>query len=237
LSRPFHFKQFSIHQENAPMKVGTDGALLGAWAPGTEVKKILDIGTGTGLIALMLAQRFTDAHITAIEPNDAACLDAAFNFEHSPYAGRIKLEQIDLESFNPNENFDLIVSNPPFFQRALHAPDEGRTQARHALNLSPELLLTAAQWLNPKGIIAGIYPTEVYQRLVAHAKGMDLWPYQHAMVLPRHGKPVHRVLFAFAKSVIADGRPASETFEIENAERHDYSERFTELMRPFYLKL
>lgn len=129
MSSPFHFKKFSIHQENAAHKVGTDGVLLGAWA-NVSGKRILDVGTGTGLLALMAAQRNSRARIDAIEIESAAQKDAAINFNQSPFADQIKLFNTDFLGFNPEYQYDNILCNPPYFVNALPSPDQGRNAAR-----------------------------------------------------------------------------------------------------------
>lgn len=132
----FKFKQFTIFHDKCAMKVGTDGVLLGAWAPADKAKRILDVGTGTGLIALQLAQRNPHARITAIEIDAAAAGQATENVSHSPWADRVEVICHDFRDYQPENRFDLIVSNPPYFIDALKCPDEQRCTARHAGNLN-----------------------------------------------------------------------------------------------------
>ena len=124
----FKFKQFTIHQDKCAMKVGTDGVLLGAWAECANAKGILDIGTGTGLIALMIAQR-SNAKIDAVEIDETASKQAKENIKKSLWNDRIEILNISFQDFSKstNEKYDLIVSNPPYFQNSLYAPDEKRT--------------------------------------------------------------------------------------------------------------
>src|SRR5574344_2567439 len=126
----FRFKQFSVFQERCAMKVGTDGVLLGAWAKVDAANRILDIGTGTGLVALMLAQRST-AMITAVEIDEEAAIQAEENFCQSPWANRFEVVNSDITSYETDALFDVIVSNPPYFVDSLQCPDGQRSLARH----------------------------------------------------------------------------------------------------------
>lgn len=232
MSRPFRFKQFTIEQSRAPMKVGTDGVLLGAWAGTTAPKRILDIGTGTGLIALMLAQRFPEAAITAIEPNRDAHSDARLNFEKSPFAERLSLMHTNLEDFQSENAFDLIVSNPPFFINSLVSDDRGKTEARHSHSLGPIGLTNATAMLSEQGKMSVIYPVESYQNFYKTMKSLGFHAVRKTEVKPTPDKAFHRVLGEF-------GRDDSNTIEnklvIEKYGRHKYSEEYVELTKNFYL--
>ena len=124
----FQFKQFKVEQGKTAMKVGTDGVLLGAWASVGDAKNILDVGTGTGLIALMLAQRNQNAEISAIDIDRNAVEQAAENAEQSPWSGRISIFESDYNHFRVGVSclFDLIVSNPPYFEQSLKSPTKSR---------------------------------------------------------------------------------------------------------------
>ncbi|MCH2215180.1 MAG: methyltransferase [Flavobacteriales bacterium] len=214
------------------MKVGTDGALLGAWAGKGSPKKILDIGTGTGLIALMLAQRFTESKIIAIEPNEHAIKDASVNFERSPFAGRLELQQTSLDNFLVEEKFDLIVSNPPFFSKSLVSQDEGRNQARHTFSLSPVELSKSSRMLTKEGRLAVIYPLDSYAVFKEKMYTLDFFEERRLSVKPTPDKPFHRILGEFSRESIQQ-----DTFEltIEKYGRHKYSEEYIELTKDFYL--
>lgn len=148
------------------MKVGTDGVLLGAWAPADKAKRILDVGTGTGLIALQLAQRNPHARITAIEIDAAAAGQATENVSHSPWAGRVEVICHDFRDYQPENRFDLIISNPPYFIDALKCPDEQRCTARHTGNLNYDLLFRrSASLLEEQGVVSIIIPAEAEKRL------------------------------------------------------------------------
>jgi tRNA1Val (adenine37-N6)-methyltransferase len=232
MSRPFRFKQFTIHQDRAPMKVGTDGVLLGAWAGKGVPKNILDIGTGTGLIALMLAQRFPTALIFALEPNEEAAKDAITNFESSPFAERLKLETVKIQEFKSDVQFDLIVSNPPFFTDSLISAETGRTEARHNLSLSPGDLARSASFLSDAGKFSVIYPLDTYALFKTELKEMGLSEIRKTEVKPTPSKPAHRILGEFGKK-----SRACENSEliIEKYGRHKYSEEYIALTKDFYL--
>ena len=174
----FTFKQFVVRQDRCAMKVGTDGTLLGAWAELVkEDGRILDIGTGTGLIALMMAQRYPVARITAIDIDEMAVLQAIENVKASPFADRIEAFQADVNAFEPAEKFNSIVCNPPFFNNALICPNNQRTQARHTLSLSYRQLMAAAwRLLCEEGIFSLIIPNDFFQQLEseAHLSGFFL---------------------------------------------------------------
>ena len=146
MGKTFQFKKFTIAQDRCAMKVGTDGVLLGAWARGG--KRVLDIGTGTGLVALMMAQRFTDAVVDAVEIDHDTAGQAMENVSSSPFANRVKVFAKALQDFEPDTPYDCIVTNPPFFSNSLLAPDSSRTMARHTVALSfADILAFAARHL------------------------------------------------------------------------------------------
>lgn len=217
------------------MKVGTDGVLLGAWCSCGNAKTALDIGTGTGLIALMLAQRNSNLSITAIEPNDYAIQDAAPNFQNSDWNGRIILHKTDLNSFIATEQkFDLIVANPPFFKNSLNAPDTDRTMARHIDDFSPVALAEAARTcLDSNGILSGIYPLDSFQEFDLAASEVGLIPSRLCAVRPTPEKPAHRMLFEYA---FAERQTTFiQELIIEEKGRHNYSKAYRDLTSDFYL--
>ncbi len=220
------------------MKVGTDGALLGAWAPCSEnTQRVLDIGTGTGLIALMIAQRAPNAHITAIEPNPDALKDAQANFEESPFAERLHLMPCRLQDFSSAEDFDLIVSNPPFYTQGTRPEHHGRAHARHNMDLSAHQLLSSAGMLAQGGRIAAIYPPEIFGDLISLAPKLGLQLSHRCDVRPLAGKNVHRVLFSFEKNSGKSIDPKRKELIIEADTRHSYSHEFKHLLKDYYLHL
>ena len=167
----FQFKQFTIHQQRCAMKVGTDGTLLGAWAQ-VPIKsaRILDIGTGTGLIALMMAQRFPEATVLGIDIDGEAVNQAQENVVLSPFASRVEIRLQNVLDFEYKEGFDAIVSNPPYFVDALTCPDQQRTIARHTISLTYEgLMKSAYRLLKPDGMFTLVIPSECRSTLEAEA--------------------------------------------------------------------
>lgn len=219
------------------MKVGMDGVLLGAWSPlDASTEKILDIGTGSGLIALMLAQRST-AKIDAIDIDEGAVRQAEINITSSKWKNRISVFHQSLETFaeRSSEKYDLIVSNPPFFISSLKAPDKARTKARHTDTLTHEDLLKDASGLLKKtGRICIILPVTEGLQCVKYAKKFGLCCYQCIYVHPKPDSEAKRVLLELGfVTRITD----ISSIEIETEERHQYSTAFTTLAKDFYLKL
>ena len=158
----FQFRQFIVHQQRCAMKVGTDGTLLGAWALAPSGRcRILDIGTGTGLIALMMAQRFPESSVLGIDIDPEAVAQATENVRLSPFSERIKILQEDLMKFDDTDGFDAIVSNPPYFVDSLECPDDQRTMARHTVSLTYEgLIRQSFRLLNDDGCLSLVIPSE-----------------------------------------------------------------------------
>lgn len=230
----FRFKQFTIRQHRTPMKVGTDGVLLGAWV---EVRpsdrRILDIGTGTGVIALMLAQRAPEAQITGVDVVDVA--EACENAEQSPWATRVSFAQQPIQQFTA-EPFDLIVSNPPFFVEALTCPDPGRSLARHAVELPFEELRDAVvRLLAPMGRFALVLPTQEAARFVALCEGkLAVIRRCEVRTTPRH--PAKRVLLEMMHTGEQSTTIATETLTIGTGVSEVFTEEYRLLTHDFYLK-
>lgn len=238
MSNPyFRFKKFTVWHDRCAMKVGTDGVLLGGWAEVAEARHILDIGTGTGLIALMLAQRNPAAAIDAIDIDPDACLQAEANVAASPFAGRIRIIPASLADFRPEETrrYELIVSNPPYFTDALKCPDNQRRIARHTDTLPlGDLLQTARRWLRPGGRLGLVWPADGQKRLEAAARDANLHFIRLTSVYSRPGAPPKRLLAELGLTPVAE--PAGGSLTIED-ERHQYTGEFTKLMKDFYLYL
>lgn len=230
----FTFKQFTIYHDKCAMKVGTDGVLLGAWAPVENAQRILDVGTGTGLIALQLAQRNPQAEIVAVEIDSAAAGQAAENVARSPWQDRIEVICHDFRYYESEEKFDLIVSNPPYFVDALKCPDEQRCTARHTGGLNYDLLFRrSAQLLNEQGSICIIIPSEVEQVVTDAAWNQHLFPSRRLQVFTKPGKPCRRVLLAFGFEM----RPCREERLCIETEHKGYSDEYIALTKEFYLKM
>lgn len=229
----FQFKQFTVYHDRCAMKVGIDGVLLGAWADANGAKHVLDIGTGTGLIALMVAQR-CGASVDAIDIDSGAFEQAQFNVAQSPWAGRISVSCNALQEFRPDKKYDLIVSNPPYFTNSLKAPDAGRTLARHSDSLPLDVFLTcAAELLADDGRICVILPVVEGERFVELASEWGFGCRNLVRVFPMPHLPVKRLLIELVKGDVK----TSTTDLIIERERHMYTDDFASLARDFYLKL
>lgn len=232
MTRPFRFKKFTVVQERTPMKVGTDGVLLGAWAHVDDAREILDIGTGTGLLALMAVQRAPRARVTALEPHPDAAAEAQANFDDSPFRDRITLHPVALEDFFSEKSFDLILCNPPYFSGDLPSPDSGRTAARHAHTLTPHALAQAALHLAPRGRLASIYPVDRYLELEKHMAESGWKPLRRTFITPLPDHPPHRVLSEFSPR---SGSPADDRIAIRAHSGGPYSAEYKRLTAAFYL--
>lgn len=230
----FSFKQFTVRHDRCAMKVGTDGVLLGAWADVRHSRSILDIGTGTGLIALMLAQRCPQAHIVGIDIDEAAVGQAQENMSASPWAERMCAQCQDVRGLRQEGCYDTIVSNPPYFVDSLKCPDEQRTTARHTDTLDIRSLLEAVSLLlTEQGRFSIILPAEQTEMLVQVAAEVGLYPTRHTAVITRPGLPPKRTLMEFGR-VPMTYQPDELVIELE---RHVYSEDYITLTRDFYLKM
>jgi tRNA1Val (adenine37-N6)-methyltransferase len=234
----FTFKKFSIEQNRCAMKIGTDGVLLGAWAPLEQNPfSILDIGTGTGVIALMLAQRSAAQQIDALEIDENAYEQATDNFENSPWNDRLFCFHAGLDEFmeEPEDEYDLIVSNPPFYAEDYKTNNEQRDLARFQDALPFEDLVEAADLLlSENGILAVIIPFKEEERFMAIAKEFELYPIKITRVKGTPTTEIKRSLLAFKRYEL----PALDSDEliIETA-RHQYTPEYIELTKEFYLKM
>ncbi|ESU21698.1 hypothetical protein FCR2A7T_01530 [Flavobacterium cauense R2A-7] len=233
----FQFKQFSIAQDRCAMKVGTDGVLLGAWTPLiNNPYNILDIGTGTGVIALMLAQRSHAEQIDAIEIDDEAYEQATENFENSPWNDRLYCYHAGLDEFvdEVEEEFDLIVSNPPFYTENYKSENEQRDAARFEDSLPFEELVEAADFfLSDHGIFSLIVPFKEEEKIISLCKERDLFPLKITRVKGTPTTEIKRSLMAFSR---IEQTPLSDELVIETA-RHQYTPEYIALTKDFYLKL
>jgi tRNA1Val (adenine37-N6)-methyltransferase len=198
-SAHFHFKKFRIAHDRSTHKVGTDGVLLGAWVAIENVNRILDIGTGTGVIALMVAQRTPpEVQIDAVEFEKEDAAQATENVLQSPWPGKIKVYHTAIQDFHPDKKYDLMVSNPPYFVNSSLPPEKKRSQARHTRELSFEdLLYSAHRLLAPSGRLAVILPFEEGLTFLELAKGRHLYCQRQCAFRSRSHKPIERWLFEF----------------------------------------
>ena len=239
----FQFKRFVVRQERCAMKVGTDGTLLGAWARGGQ--RVLDIGTGTGLIALMMAQRCPDAQVTAVDIDADAVRQARENVAESSFAERITVVEGDINTLTiPNSgnhishlspliyHFDAIVCNPPYFNDSLTCPDEQRTTARHTTTLTyRELMAAVARLLSDDGEFSVVIPFDCKVRLEAEAALAGLSKTRECSVKTTPRKAPRRFLLAFRKHPVAV-ETTEGVLETEPGQRSDW---YHALTNDFYL--
>ena len=248
MSNPyFRFKQFTIRHDRCAMRVGTDGVLLGAWVspPSGGVTgedtpwRVLDVGTGTGLIALMLAQRFPSACVTAVEIDPEAAGQASENVARSPFADRVKMVCQDFLTWSSLEGYDLIVSNPPFFTETLRSPDALRGLARHVGGLDFEGLLThSVALMRPQARLAVILPATAQGLWTDLASREGLQVCRRTEVYTRSQKPCRRVLLEMQRAdrgptINASPCPEDRLFISDSAGR--FSPEYVALTRDFYL--
>lgn len=234
-SEYFDFKRFRVYHDRCAMKVGTDGVLLGAWCDVEGAHDILDIGTGSGLVALMVAQRQPAATVTAVENDGAAARQAAENARRSPFADRINVVHADIRAFDGEQLFDRVVSNPPFFEETLLPPDPARSAARHAgeggLTFG-ELARCAARLLREDGRFAVVVPTGAAGRIASECEAVGLRPVRRTEVVTRPGKQPKRVLLEFARLEAEEEATSSLTLSDATGGR---SPEYRRLAEDFYL--
>ena len=234
--RDFCFKQFKISQSDCAMKVGTDGVLLGAWASLPTQGNILDIGAGTGILSLMAAQRSQQATITGIEIDNAAARQARSNAGESPWCDRINIVNSDFAQWATatQQQFDSILSNPPYFQQSLLSPDAARTTARHTTSLQYETIFELSRRLIlPQGTLSLIIPTALYTHVNSIAMLHGWGATRHTQVHTTPRKAAKRSLCEWQRNHYA---PCQEnTLYIHDAVGN-YTAEYIELTRQFYLQ-
>jgi tRNA1Val (adenine37-N6)-methyltransferase len=228
----FNFKQFTINQEESAFKVGTDGVLLGAYADVKGAKRILDIGTGTGLIALMLAQR-CDAEIVAIEPDHDSFLQSRENINSSRWADRISVIESTLQEFDDTKKFDLIVTNPPYFSDSIHNPDTRKASARHNDTLpSDDILGKSSGLLSENGKLQLIMPFIEGNIFMAAAADYGFFCNDILRIKPLPTSEIRRLIMAFGRE---RKRVAEKFLTIEHGKRHEFTKEYKKLTGDFYL--
>jgi tRNA1Val (adenine37-N6)-methyltransferase len=230
----FSFKHFTIYQDRSAFKVGTDGVLLGASADITGVRHILDIGSGTGLVSIMLAQR-CDAEMTAIEPDNDSYIQACENVSRCPWNNRIKVENTDLQNYNPELNkFDLIVTNPPYFTDSLKSPDIRKSGARHNDSLASEEILDGVlRLMKEDGRLQLILPYVEGNIFIADAARYGLYCNSVLKVKPLPTSEIRRLILTLSRS---RQKPVEKFLTIERGKRHEFTDEYISLTKDFYLK-
>ncbi|KZN61030.1 hypothetical protein N473_23630 [Pseudoalteromonas luteoviolacea CPMOR-1] len=229
----FAFKQFKIDQNHAAMKVSTDGIMFGAWLSLDNAKNVLDIGAGTGLLSLMAKQRLPDLTLSAIEIDAQASKDASHNIACSPWPD-IRLHRIAVQEFESQDKFDLIFSNPPYFQASLKGENAQRNLARHTDSLSfADLIASFLRLSSESGRLAIILPSEGAHIFIALAQAKGLFLIRQCDVKTTPSKSVSRIMFELSK---VEQALATESLCIYDG-NNQYSAEYTHLCRAFYLKM
>jgi len=233
----FQCKQFSVQQSKSAMKIGTDSILIGAWTPlDAEPFSVLDIGAGTGILGLMMAQRSNAEQIDAIEVDDDAFEECVLNFENSPWADRLYCYHADLQEFvdeMEDEHYDLIVANPPFYSENHFSPDDSRTMARFQASMPFEHLLeSVAVLLAEEGVFSVIIPFKEEAYFIKLAADFGLFPFQITNVRGNVETPLIRSMIAFSR-ISKECNKDELAIEIS---RHTYTDAYKTLTQDFYLK-
>ena len=228
----FRFKSFTVHHDRCAMKVGTDGVLLGAWGC-VDGQSILDIGTGTGLIALMAAQRNPEAKVLGIDIDEDAVQQARENIAESPFNERVKCELQDVMLFSPAERFDAILCNPPFFTEDTLPEDKGRAMARNNKSMPfAELIPKVASLLKEEGSFSVIIPSQLATDFISLCLAEGLHLQRRCQVRTTAKKPIRRTLMTFSKR---QGEKCDEQVICLNAANGSRSQEYMALTKDFYL--
>lgn len=229
----FSFKQFTIRQERCSFKVGTDGVILGAYSDVAGITRVLDIGSGTGLIALMLAQR-CNAEITALEPDTDSYDQMCENFRNSAWGSRLIAVNSTLQEFRSTGKFELIVSNPPYFINSIRNPDNRKSASRHNDTLCHDDLLSGvARLLDDKGRFQVIMPYAEGNILIAMASGYGLYCSNILKIKSLPTSEIRRLVLSFSRVKTV---PRERFLTIEHGPRHEFTAEYKALTRDFYLK-
>lgn len=229
----FSFKQFTVYHDRCAMKVGTDGVLLGAWARVGQARNILDIGTGTGLVALMSAQR-SQAKIVAIDIDGEAVSQARENVLSSPWKDRVEVKLQDVCSYVPGMFFDVVVSNPPYFANSLKGSDIQRNMARHTDCLDfRKLIKSVVRLLHPEGAFSVVVPADGMEEFASIALEYGFCLSRRTWVRTKPGAIPKRVLLEWKKTFAG----CVEDELVVELSRHVYSKEYITLTKDFYLKM
>lgn len=232
--KTFRFKQFAVLNDRTAMKVGTDGVLLGAWCPVESMRHVLDVGTGCGVIALMVAQRNHTALIDAIDIDHDAIEEATLNFAASPWSERLTAIEADFNDMTRHDRYDMIVSNPPYFTDSLLPPDAARTMARHTESLTySQLIEGASQRLTDEGILALISPTDAESFIIEAATFASLPVRRITRVIPVEGGAAKRALWLLTRRDMA----YHEDILIIAHNDGTFTSDYIALTKDFYLKM
>ncbi len=234
-ARPFHFKHFSLYHHRSPMKVGTDAILLGRWTKVKPKDVVLDIGTGCGLLPLMLSQNGV-AHVDAVDIDKASIEEATINFEASQWRNHLNAYCVDIVDFQTEKKYDLIVSNPPFFNRFSKCDSERKSRARHNdAGLSYATIChEVGRLMKPEGRFAVVLPVDVSLDFLNTAEQYGLHLHKRMTIVPIEGKEPNRVNLELGLGKCDNVR--EETFVIRDADKH-FTSQYNEFLKDYYLGL
>lgn len=233
----FRFKQFEVSQDVSVMKVNSDGVLLGAWADTSKATNILDIGTGTGVIALMAAQKSQQANVVGVEIDESSCKQAQANFSNSPWSSNLKLVSSTIQKFGKesSEKFDHILSNPPFFSGGTLSENQPKNIVRHTIKLAHgDLLLAIRRLLAEDGKVSIILPIIEGLRFMEIVKRYRFHVSRKTIMRPRVEKPAERLLFEFSK--VESGECIENEIVMYQGSTKEYTNQYKELTKDFYLE-
>lgn len=234
-TRPFHFKAFSLHHHRSTMKVGTDAVLLGIWTDLTSVKSALDVGTGCGILSLLLACR-TSLSVDAVEMDADSFEEAKQNFLESPYSDCLQIFHADFNDFVPPEGkrYDLIISNPPFFVNDLQSKNPKKSMARHTQSLTYERLLTGSlELLNPEGKISVVLPYRESRLFLSLAKSAGFFVEKQMLIFPMLGKEPNRINILLGRQPVEE---QTEKFMIRD-ENGKFTSQYVDFVKDYYVSV
>ncbi len=232
MSASFQFKQFFIEQDKCAMKVGTDGVLLGAWA-NIKDGNVLDIGSGTGLLALMAAQRNPNVEVDTIDVEENAFIQSTINIDNSKWKDRVFAHHVALQNYVPDKKYDTIISNPPFFNNTYQPEDQKRNIARqNSLLPFEQLAFHVNRLLKSEGVFSVVLPKES-EHFVELAKKHSLYLNKKMNVFPNPKKACKRVLLEFSRK---EDKVVEENLIVETDKRHIYTSEYELLTQDFYLE-
>ena len=226
----FKLKQFDLKQSDSMQKMGSDSMLLGASLTG-QYKQILDVGTGTGILALMMAQKNPTANVVAIEPHQLSYSEAKFNFKNSPFNQRLSIENITLQKYQTPLKFDLIISNPPYYENSTLSQKNNRNSARHTIDLPIiDFYKYSANLLSNKGVVHLIFPSDLQKKHLQYAKQFGLYPNSIINVIKENQKVIRNII-TFSFSPVETIQTESIIISLTNGK---YSKKYIELTKDFY---
>lgn len=233
----FRFKQFTVRQDQCAMKVCTDACVLGAWADVEDADRILDIGAGTGLLSLMVAQRNSYAMIDAVEIDAEAFYQAGENVEQSPFHDRITLFHSAVQEFVSDHQYDVVITNPPFFQSDLLSPIDKKNIAHHAKSLDfSELLAAIDRLTKPEGKVNVLFPVEEANQFIEKAESAGWILTRKLTLFHQEDKKAFRVLMLFRRAEFAHNVHVESDLYIYEKDGVTHDPRFKKLLKAFYLK-